>query len=114
MADGVLIACGEQEYIAIDLWKVTRGVKVLAYFLTHMHADHTKGLSNTWSGGKIYCSPETKELLHHKWPELNVPVISLQVGESSTENLTDSSSDRFVTITPLDAQHCLVRTGIME
>jgi mRNA degradation ribonuclease J1/J2 len=42
----------------------------LVFFLTHMHADHYQGLSNSWNYGPIYCSPITRRLLLHKYPRL--------------------------------------------
>ena len=42
----------------------------LVYFLTHMHADHYQGISNSWNYGPIYCSTITKNILMHKFPKL--------------------------------------------
>ncbi|MEW5298883.1 MAG: hypothetical protein WDW36_001957 [Sanguina aurantia] len=36
-----------------------------AWWLTHCHSDHYTGLSETWSGGLIYCSEPTARLLTH-------------------------------------------------
>ena len=49
MVDGVLIPVSSCSCITVDFWgKANRNV--LAAFLTHAHADHVKGLGNTWNG----------------------------------------------------------------
>ena len=40
------------------------------YILTHIHTDHLRGLSNTWSYGPIYCSQITASLILNKFPKL--------------------------------------------
>lgn len=49
MVPGVLIDVGFHCCITVDHWK--KGVdNLLSAFLTHAHADHLIGLSETWSG----------------------------------------------------------------
>lgn len=43
--------------IAVDSWGAFPGTTL--YFLTHMHADHTVGLSPSWNRGLIHCSPNS-------------------------------------------------------
>jgi metal-dependent hydrolase (beta-lactamase superfamily II) len=38
------------------------------YFLTHMHADHYKGLMAQWNYGTIYCSELSKSILLNLFP----------------------------------------------
>eukprot|EP00121_Abeoforma_whisleri_P004100 Awhi_evm1s3701 len=51
--------------IALDFWKFSPGVSL--YFLSHLHADHTIGLTPSFHLGPIYCSSITKELLLEKF-----------------------------------------------
>ena len=51
--------------IAVDFWSVRRAGGARLFFLSHMHSDHTVGLSSTWSR-PLYCSPLTARLLHHR------------------------------------------------
>ncbi|XP_049688128.1 5' exonuclease Apollo isoform X3 [Accipiter gentilis] len=74
--------------IAVDFWSVRRAGGARLFFLSHMHSDHTVGLSSTWSR-PLYCSPLTARLLHRR----------LQVGQSHA--LGDE-----VTVTLLDSNHC--------
>ncbi|KAL0185954.1 hypothetical protein M9458_017624, partial [Cirrhinus mrigala] len=52
--------------IAVDCWQLRKCHHVRLFFLSHMHADHTSGLSSTWSHRPIYCSPLTAKLLQLK------------------------------------------------
>uniref|UniRef100_A0A8B9T299 5' exonuclease Apollo n=1 Tax=Anas platyrhynchos TaxID=8839 RepID=A0A8B9T299_ANAPL len=84
--------------IAVDFWSVRRAGGARLFFLSHMHADHTAGLSSTWRR-PLYCSPLTARLLHHR---LQVPrcwIRPLEVGQSH-------ALGEEVTVTLLDANHC--------
>ncbi len=100
MSDGYVLRCGKST-VAIDYWTA---LHASAFFLTHMHADHYKGLHNEWCQGTIYCSEITGMLLQRKWPSLSAKTIALD--ETVTLQLSDS--DRF-TVTAIDANHCPVR-----
>lgn len=107
--------------IAVDFWSVRRAGGARLFFLSHMHSDHTVGLSSTWSR-PLYCSPLTARLLHRRLqvgaprrpgrlgparPVLTarppqVPtrwIRPLEVGQSHA--LGDE-----VTVTLLDSNHC--------
>ncbi|XP_075631704.1 5' exonuclease Apollo [Balearica regulorum gibbericeps] len=86
--------------IAVDFWSVRRAGGARLFFLSHLHSDHTVGLSSTWSR-PLYCSPLTARLLHRR---LQVPtcwIRPLEVGQSHVlgEEVT-------VTVTLLDSNHC--------
>lgn len=49
--------------IAVDFWSLRRAGSARLFFLTHMHSDHTVGLTSTWTR-PLYCSPITAYLLH--------------------------------------------------
>lgn len=49
--------------IAVDFWSLRRAGSARLFFLSHMHSDHTVGLSSTWAR-PLYCSPITAFLLH--------------------------------------------------
>src|SRR6218665_3471489 len=48
--------------IAVDFWKSRDCSHVRLFFLSHMHSDHTEGLTPSWSQ-TIYCSPVTRLLV---------------------------------------------------
>ena len=91
--------------IAVDFWKPRQCPHVRLYFLTHMHADHTAGLTSSWNYHKIYCSEVTKKLAKVKLginPEF---LVALPLDQSVTIPL-DERGTEFVTVTLLDANHC--------
>lgn len=49
--------------LAVDFWQVRKCPGTRLFFLSHMHSDHTVGLTSTWSHRPIYCSPITATLL---------------------------------------------------
>ncbi|XP_041323617.1 5' exonuclease Apollo [Pyrgilauda ruficollis] len=83
--------------IAVDFWSLRKAAGARLFFLSHMHSDHTVGLSSTWSR-PLYCSPLTARLLHHR---LQVPkcwIRPLEVGQSHVVGE--------VTVTLIDSNHC--------
>lgn len=52
--------------LAVDFWHVRKCPGTRLFFLTHMHSDHTVGLTSTWSHRPIYCSSTTATLLKLK------------------------------------------------
>ncbi|XP_031988789.1 5' exonuclease Apollo [Corvus moneduloides] len=83
--------------IAVDFWSLRRAAGARLFFLSHMHSDHTVGLSSTWSR-PLYCSPLTARLLHRR---LQVPMCwirPLEVGQSHVLGE--------VTVTLIDSNHC--------
>ncbi|XP_061327968.1 5' exonuclease Apollo [Pezoporus flaviventris] len=84
--------------IAVDFWSVRRAGGARLFFLSHLHSDHTVGLSSTWNR-PLYCSPLTARLLHRR---LQVPacwIRPLEVGQSHVLG-------EEVTVTLLDSNHC--------
>lgn len=68
------------------------------YFLTHMHSDHTTGLTKSFSAGTIYVSAISARLLEHEWG-LKAPMVQvLQLGQPTVVE--------GVTVTAIDANHC--------
>lgn len=49
--------------IAVDFWNIRKAGQARLFFLSHMHSDHTVGLSSTWNQ-PVYCSPVTGQILH--------------------------------------------------
>lgn len=69
-----------------------------AFFLTHMHSDHTTGLSRSFSAGPIYCSPITARLLRCDMgirPDL-IRILPLDLPTTICG----------VEVVPIDANHC--------
>lgn len=73
-----------------------------AFFLTHMHTDHTRGLHD-WCEGPIFCSRITQTLLQHKWPALVAPVVPLSLNETTSITLP---GHRPFSATSFEANHC--------
>ena len=51
-----------------------------AFFCSHAHDDHLKGLSGSWRRGHIYTSQITARLLRRRWPPLQPFLRPLEVG----------------------------------
>ncbi|CAK8575552.1 unnamed protein product [Lathyrus sativus] len=95
----------EEGLISVDRW--ANGSE--AYFLTHLHSDHTQGLSSSWSHGPLFCSLITAKLLPIKYPSFDLSLLRiLQIGTSHTLSLRSPSSSNFTTVhvTAMDACHC--------
>ncbi|MED6147116.1 hypothetical protein PIB30_040968 [Stylosanthes scabra] len=91
--------------ISVDRWE--KGSQ--AYFLTHLHADHTKGLSSTWSHAPLYCSSFTADLIPLKFPHFDLSLLHVfHIGTWQTLNLISRSSGAptSVEFIAIDACHC--------
>lgn len=110
--------------IAVDFWSVRRAGGARLFFLSHMHSDHTVGLSSTWSR-PLYCSPLTARLLHHRLKVRAAPPGPLGPAARPGPHARPSSLPQVptrwirplevgqshavgeeVTVTLLDANHC--------
>ncbi|XP_058516063.1 5' exonuclease Apollo [Ochotona princeps] len=90
--------------IAVDFWSLRRAGSARLFFLSHMHSDHTVGLSSTWAR-PLYCSPITAHLLHRYRQVSKEWIHALEVGESHVLPL-DEIGRETMTVTLLDANHC--------
>ncbi|XP_063301123.1 5' exonuclease Apollo-like [Pelobates fuscus] len=90
--------------IAVDFWRARQCNHVRLFFLTHMHKDHTGGLSSSWKH-PVYCSPVTAKLLNHIEQVDNKWIKPLEVGQCHMLRL-DETGQETVTVTLIDANHC--------
>ncbi|XP_044068241.1 5' exonuclease Apollo [Siniperca chuatsi] len=91
--------------LAVDFWHVRKCRGARLFFLSHMHSDHTVGLTSTWSDRPIYCSPTTATLLRHKLQVKEQWIHPLELGEPYLLPLDDIGKER-LTVTLIDANHC--------
>ncbi|XP_078276705.1 5' exonuclease Apollo [Rhinoraja longicauda] len=89
---------------AVDFWQIRKCSHVRLFFLSHLHSDHTSGLSSTWSRS-IYCSPITAKLLRWKFQVKETLIHPLDVGESHLLYL-DEVGKEAMTVTLIDSNHC--------
>lgn len=97
----------ERGLISVDRW--SEGSQV--YFLTHLHADHTNGLSATWSKGPIFCSRLTAKLFPFKFPAFNLSLLRiLEIGSWHSVSLVSPTTrlQTVVHVMAIDANHCPV------
>ncbi|XVF66926.1 hypothetical protein PTKIN_Ptkin10aG0079400 [Pterospermum kingtungense] len=95
----------EKGLVSVDRW--ADGSQ--AYFLTHLHMDHTQGLSSTWAKAPIFCSHLTAKLLPFKFPNFNVSLLrDLDLGSWHSLSLISPSTGSQITlqVMPIDAHHC--------
>ncbi|XP_031313716.1 5' exonuclease Apollo isoform X2 [Camelus dromedarius] len=90
--------------IAVDFWSLRRASSARLFFLSHMHSDHTVGLSSTWTR-PVYCSPITAYLLHRHLQVSKQWIRALEIGESHVLPL-DEIGRETMTVTLIDANHC--------
>ena len=63
--------------IRIDNFAFMRNdLTTYCFFLSHCHADHIMGLSNSWNYGRIYTSQISKVLITDQFPGLKPHVVS--------------------------------------
>lgn len=91
--------------LAVDFWKVRSCPGTRLFFLSHMHSDHTAGLTSTWSHRPIYCSPITATLLRLKLQVKDEWIHPLELGDPHLLPLDDVGQEK-LTVTLMDANHC--------
>ncbi|XP_059449683.1 uncharacterized protein LOC132180763 isoform X2 [Corylus avellana] len=98
----------EKGLISVDRWTS----QSQAYFLTHLHSDHTQGLSPTWAKGPLFCSRLTANLFPSKFPNFNLSLLRIldPFGAWHSLSLLSPSSTLQSRITvevmAIDAHHC--------
>uniref|UniRef100_A0A8C3J4E3 Protein artemis n=1 Tax=Calidris pygmaea TaxID=425635 RepID=A0A8C3J4E3_9CHAR len=108
-----------REYPAVSIDRFDRdNLRARAYFLSHCHKDHMKGLrapalKRRLEGSlkvKLYCSPVTKELLLTSWKYKfwEKHIVALEVETPTQISLVDETSGEKedVEVTLLPAGHC--------
>ncbi|KAF8090304.1 hypothetical protein N665_0479s0008 [Sinapis alba] len=99
---------GEMEsgLISVDRWK--SGSQ--AYFLTHMHSDHTRGLSAVWSHAPLFCSRTTASLFPSRFPGFDLSLLRVVPLSPSWQSLSlrspSSGSPVLLHFMAIDAHHC--------
>ncbi|XP_022783826.1 5' exonuclease Apollo-like [Stylophora pistillata] len=91
--------------IAVDFWRLRQCAHSSIFFLSHMHADHTVGLTSSWNTHPIYCSELTKKLVTAKIGVNSELVIGLPLDEPFVINL-DEQGQETMSVTLIDANHC--------
>lgn len=90
--------------VAVDFFQ--KRDDIFYYFLSHMHSDHTVGLSKAWRE-KLYCSETTAKLLHRK---LEVPkryIVALEVMQPYMLKLQQGGGNyEYLAVTLIPANHC--------
>ncbi|XP_034393409.1 5' exonuclease Apollo [Cyclopterus lumpus] len=91
--------------LAVDFWHVRKCPGTRLFFLSHMHSDHTVGLTSTWSNRPIYCSLTTAALLRLKLQVKEEWIHPLELDEPYLLPLDDIGKER-LTVTLINANHC--------
>ena len=91
--------------VAVDFWSIRRCPQSRVFFLSHMHTDHTAGLTSSWNTYRIYCSDLTRKLAIAKLGLRSELVVGLPLDEPVTINL-DEVGQEMMTVTLIDANHC--------
>ena len=78
----------------------------LLFFLSHLHADHTVGLSSSWNHGPIYTSPLTAHLLLSRYPSLDPSLVHPLPYHTPTTLPLSTHSPLTFTLTLLPTLHC--------
>ncbi|XP_029429530.1 5' exonuclease Apollo-like [Rhinatrema bivittatum] len=90
--------------IAVDFWQIRKCNHARLFFLSHVHSDHTIGLSSTWHR-PIYCSPLTAKILQLKIQVNSEWIHPLEEGVPHKLNL-DNFGKETLTVTLINANHC--------
>ncbi|KAI3728803.1 hypothetical protein L6452_17446 [Arctium lappa] len=95
----------ERGMISVDRW--AEGSQV--YFLTHLHADHTAGLSSSWKRAPLFCSRITAKLFPPKFPGFDLSLLRvLEIGQWYSLSLVSLSTglETRIEVIAIDANHC--------
>ncbi|KAG6752327.1 hypothetical protein POTOM_044551 [Populus tomentosa] len=87
------------------------------YFLTHLHTDHTQGLTLKWGKCPLFCSKLTAKLLPFKFPDFNLSllrVVDLHIWHSFSLISLTTRSQITTHVMALDAHHCLGKPFFYE
>ncbi|KAJ8047383.1 5' exonuclease Apollo [Holothuria leucospilota] len=90
--------------IAVDFWRLTTDSPYYVHFLSHMHSDHTRGLSSAWRR-PLYCSEVTSRLLKAKFHVKESLIHTLPIGQAIVIPLAHDNEET-MTVTLIDANHC--------
>eukprot|EP00730_Choanoeca_flexa_P014344 TRINITY_DN6242_c0_g1_i1.p1 TRINITY_DN6242_c0_g1~~TRINITY_DN6242_c0_g1_i1.p1 ORF type:complete len:576 (+),score=99.40 TRINITY_DN6242_c0_g1_i1:133-1860(+) len=90
--------------IQVDLWSHRPTSRL--FFLTHAHTDHTQGLTATFTLGPIYCTAITKKIIVHRLGLEPSRIRTLELNEPTSIAL-DEDGLEYMTVTAVDANHCL-------
>uniref|UniRef100_A0A8C6PVV7 5' exonuclease Apollo n=1 Tax=Nothobranchius furzeri TaxID=105023 RepID=A0A8C6PVV7_NOTFU len=91
--------------LAVDFWYVRKCPGARLFFLSHMHSDHTVGLTSTWSNRPIFCSPTTATLLKLKLQVKEKWIHPLELSEPHLLHLDEINKEK-LSVTLIDANHC--------
>ena len=91
--------------VAVDFWLMRHCPHSRVFFLSHMHTDHTAGLTSSWNTYRIYCSDVTRRLAIAKLGLRSELVVGLPLDEPLTIKL-DEVGEEMMTVTLIDANHC--------
>ena len=90
--------------IAVDFWRNRDCPSAKFFFLSHLHGDHTVGLSSSWQHN-IYCSEITSKLLINKYNVREELVHPLEIGRNHIMYLDEEKQEQMV-VNLIDANHC--------
>lgn len=91
--------------LAVDFWHVRKCPDTRMFFLSHMHSDHTVGLTSTWSNRPIYCSSTTAALLRLKLQVKEQWIHPLELDAPYLLELDDIGKEKLM-VTLINANHC--------
>ena len=86
---------------------------VTTYLLSHLHTDHTSGLSPSWNNGIIYTTKLTAHILKDKFHVNPNLIVELDYDECAFVDLTkgtvtqNSNQVLSVQVSVIDANHCV-------
>ncbi|WCJ37657.1 5' exonuclease Apollo [Euphorbia peplus] len=94
----------EKGLLSVDRWTE----ESQAYFLTHLHSDHTQGLTCKWTKGPLFCSAVTAKLFPSTFPQFDLSLLHiLHPGiHHSISLLSPSGSPTLLHVLPIHAHHC--------
>ena len=63
------------DVVVVDYFSFRSPAPQCVYLLTHFHADHYAGLSDTWHRGRVLCTEATRRLLLARFPRLDAALV---------------------------------------